>query len=97
MALPAQNPKSDAGPECRTSVRPLEAKAVAERIGQRRTLWQILAVLAEIEEQQGNISEARSYRDEARNIIDYIAGHAGSELRSSFLSMPQVMSLLKNV
>jgi tetratricopeptide (TPR) repeat protein len=71
-----------------------EARAVAGKIGQRTVLWQILAALAEIEEQQGNKGKAKTYRDEARNIIDFIAGHSGSELRSSFLSMPEVMSLL---
>ena len=71
-----------------------EARAVAGKIGQRTVLWQILAALAEIEEQQGNKDKAKTYRDEARNIIDYIAGHSGSELRSSFLSMPEVMPLL---
>jgi hypothetical protein len=72
-----------------------EARAVAEKIGQRTVLWQILAALAEIEEEQGNNGKAKSYRDEARNIIDYIAGHSGSEeLRASFLSLPEVKTLL---
>ena len=71
-----------------------EARAVAEQIGQRRILWQILALLSELEEQQGNSSEARTCREEARNIIDYIADHSSEELRASFLSLPEVMSLL---
>jgi len=71
-----------------------EAKAIAAQIGQRRILWQILAVLVEIEEEQGNNETARTYREEARKIIDYIAGNSGSELQSSFLSLPQVTSLL---
>jgi tetratricopeptide (TPR) repeat protein len=71
-----------------------EARAVAGKIGQRTVLWQILAALAEIEEQQGNKGKAKTYRDEARNIVDYIAAHSGSELRSSFLSLPEVKIFL---
>ena len=74
-----------------------EARAVAGKIGQRRVLWRILTALVELEEQQGNSGNAKTYRDEARQVVDYIARHSGSELRSSFLSMPEVMSLLKNV
>lgn len=74
-----------------------EARAVAAKIGQRRVLWQILAALVEIEAQQGNSGKARIYRQEARSIVEYIADHnASDELRSSFLSMPAVKSLLLN-
>ncbi len=71
-----------------------EARAVAAKIGQRRVLWQILAVLAELEEKQGNSDKAKTYRIEARIIVDYIVDHSGSELRSSFLSMPEVEGIL---
>jgi tetratricopeptide (TPR) repeat protein len=72
-----------------------EAKAVAAKIGQRPILWQILAVLVEIEEEQGNNETAKTYREEARKIIDYMAGHSGSEeLRASFLSLPEGRVLL---
>ena len=71
-----------------------EANAAAEKIGQRRVLWQILAALAKIEEQQGNSAKAKAHRDEARQIVDYIAGHSGSQLRAALLSIPEVKSLL---
>jgi hypothetical protein len=72
-----------------------EAARVAEGIGHRRLLWQILAVLAKVETNQGNIALAQAARDRAREIIDYIADHAGDdELRKSFLALPEVLSVL---
>ena len=72
-----------------------DARSVATEIGQRRVLWQILAALAEFEERQGNSSKARTYRHEARKVIDTIAEHCGSQLRPSFLSMPAVQAVLQ--
>jgi class 3 adenylate cyclase/tetratricopeptide (TPR) repeat protein len=72
-----------------------EAAQVAEEIGQRRLLWQILAVLAEVETRQGNAAAAQTARGRAREVIDYIARHAGdSGLRESFLALPEVQSVL---
>lgn len=70
-----------------------DARSVAETIGQRRVLWQILAEMAEIEDRRGNGDTAGTYRDQARHVIDYIVEHSGSELRSSFLSMPEVQAI----
>jgi class 3 adenylate cyclase/tetratricopeptide (TPR) repeat protein len=72
-----------------------EGAQVAEEIGQRRLLWQILAALAEVETKQGNIAAAQSTRGRAREVIDYIADHAGDdELRQPFLALPEVRSIL---
>ncbi|MFN2224388.1 MAG: hypothetical protein ACK2UH_17660, partial [Candidatus Promineifilaceae bacterium] len=58
-------------------------------------LWQILAALAEVETRQGNAAAAQTARGRAREVIDYIANHAGdSGLRESFLALPEVQSVL---
>lgn len=72
-----------------------EAAQVAEGIGDRRLLWQIQAALAEVETKQGNIAVAQTAFGRAREVIDYIADHAGDdELRESFLALPEVLSVL---
>jgi tetratricopeptide (TPR) repeat protein len=73
----------------------LEARALSEEANGRRMLWQILATLAEFEDWRGNAAAAGELRGRAREIIDYIAAHAGDEeLRASFLSQPEVAALL---
>jgi predicted ATPase len=74
-----------------------EAAEVAEEIRYRRSLWQILAVLAEVETKRGNATAAGTARGRAREIIDYIAEHAGEDgLRETFLAMPEVQSVLSS-
>ena len=74
-----------------------EARAAAERQGSRRALWPVLTVLAELEAERGNGTEADSLRHQAREIVEYISDHADSpELRDSFTSLPQVKSLLES-
>jgi len=70
-----------------------DARLTAEEIGQRRVLWRILAEMAEIEDRRGNGDTAGTYLYQARHVIDYIVEHSGSELRSSFLSMPEVQAI----
>ena len=73
----------------------VSAKAVAEENGERTFLWQILATLSELESISGKQSEAEKLREQALEVIDYIAEHAGSdELRDSFLAQPDVARLL---
>jgi predicted ATPase len=60
-----------------------QARTAAKTLGSRRLLWQILAQLAEIENDQ---DKAAALNAEAREHIDYIAAHISSEeLRDSFL------------
>ena len=70
------------------------ARTAAESLGARRHLWPILAALAEIAGRQGNDSEARLFRGEAKEHIAYIAGHAG-EHRASFLALPAVAAICR--
>jgi len=68
-----------------------EARAEAEAIGARRILWQIMLTLSDLEALHGHHAEAESLRQQAREIIGYIADHTGSpELRASFLGLPDV-------
>ena len=71
----------------------MEARAEAESLGSRRALWPILAALAEIEAGRGNHTEAQMLRQQAREIIAYIAGHCPPDLRASFLNLPDVQTV----
>jgi hypothetical protein len=72
-----------------------EARAEAEALTSRRILWEILHTLSEVEAARGNAAEAEVLRGQAREIITYIADHAGSpDLRASFLSLPKVRDVL---
>jgi tetratricopeptide (TPR) repeat protein len=67
------------------------ARAEAEALGSRWALWQILAALAQIEE---DADQAAQLRQEAQVIITYIAEHiSDTELRASFLSLPAVCTV----
>ena len=71
------------------------AKTVAEDTDERTILWQILATLIEIETTSNNEPEAEKLRQQAQEIITYIADHAGTaELRASFLASLQGFSVV---
>lgn len=70
----------------------LKARETAEAQEERAVLWQILVSLAEVEETCGDVEAAGKLRDEAREVVGYIAEHAG-ELRESFLEQPEIQSL----
>jgi hypothetical protein len=73
-----------------------DARQVAEGLGSRRTLWPILAELAELEVERGDKPAALELRRGAAEIIDYIAEHAGSaDLAESFLNQPAVQAVLR--
>jgi tetratricopeptide (TPR) repeat protein len=74
-----------------------EARAVAEALGARRALWPVLAALAETEAGRGNTTEAQTLRQQARELIQYIADHCPPELRASFLSLPEVRAVLDSI
>jgi tetratricopeptide (TPR) repeat protein len=72
-----------------------EAHAEAQAIGVRRKLWQILALLGEIEAASGNQVEAQAARAQAREVIEYIAAHAPTDLSKSFLNSREVRAVLE--
>ncbi len=70
-----------------------EARAGAEAIGERISLWRILADLSELERALGNESEADDLKGQALEVIQYIAGHTPLELRATFLDQPAVRKM----
>ncbi len=72
-----------------------EARAEAEAQNARWSLWRILSMLSQTEAQEGNPEEAERTRDQARELLDYIAGHTPPDLRDSFLKLPEVRAVLE--
>jgi tetratricopeptide (TPR) repeat protein len=66
------------------------ARSEAAAIDGRMILWQILSALSEAEAAQGNHAEAQALRQQAREIVAYVADHCPPELRASFLAWPHV-------
>ena len=73
----------------------LEAKSESENLGERREYWKILAGLAEIEQQQGNLEKAIKYQQLAKETITYIADHI-SDLRllGKFQRLPEIARIM---
>lgn len=65
----------------------LEARTVAEAMGSRRTLWFILFALSRLETDP---TEAERLRQQAREIVAYIAGQTPADSRGSFFGLPTV-------
>ena len=68
-----------------------EARNVAEATDARWILWQILTVLAQLED---DTTQAEYLHQQAHNIIYYVADHTPLKLRDSFLNLPQVQQVL---
>lgn len=67
------------------------ARAEAEALGSRWALWQILATLAQIEE---DAEQAAQLCGEAQAIVTYVADHISEpDLRVSFLNLPAVCAI----
>lgn len=71
------------------------ARAEAQAQTSRRTWWQILFALSEAQAASGNAEEAERLRAEACMIVEYIVAHTPSELRASYLNLPNVRSVMK--
>jgi tetratricopeptide (TPR) repeat protein len=80
------------------------ARAEAESVNLRRTLWQILAELSGIERERGNELEARTLLAQSRAVIDEIVARtpddptrlSGINLRASFLNLPMVRQVINS-
>jgi tetratricopeptide (TPR) repeat protein len=71
----------------------LEAHAEAQAIGSRRMLWRILTALASIEDDP---AEGERLRRQAQETVEYIIRHISDpELRTSFLNLPEVQSVVE--
>ena len=72
-----------------------QAHREADALGGKRIAWQILAILAEVEEQLGNEATAADLRQAARTALGYVIEQIPEgELRASFLALPEVSDLL---
>ncbi len=69
-----------------------QAQDEALRLGARWSLWQILALLADVIEPRA-AEDAGNLRRQARAIVDDIASHTPDELRTSFLNISAVTRL----
>jgi predicted ATPase len=73
----------------------LEARDEAQKILARPVLWQILALLSELERERGKDEAAEERRQEAVEVIEFIAEHTGSaELTAGFLGLPKVQGVV---
>jgi hypothetical protein len=72
------------------------AQAEAERLGQRRTLWEILARRAELEARSGDAAATRRFRQAARAEIDRVAAALPPALRAAFVNLPAARSVLES-
>ena len=72
-----------------------EALAEAEKQGSRRALWSILPALARLAAHTGATTDAEALCLRAKEIIAYIADHAGTpELRSAYLNSTKMKGLM---
>ena len=72
-----------------------EARAEAEAIGARWTLWQALAALSRLEKVRGNAAEAEDLRRQAAEAVEDISRQIeADDLRQSFLALPDVREVL---
>jgi tetratricopeptide (TPR) repeat protein len=72
----------------------VEARAEAEALGARRTLWRVLDALSRLEDDP---SRSQALRQAAREVIRYMVAHIDQDdLRASFLSLPDVRAALRD-
>ena len=72
-----------------------EARALAEKIGLPKELWQIQSRIGELHERRGETREARQAFSIAAQTLSTLAQKIGDEeLREGFLSAPQVRRVL---
>ena len=71
------------------------ARAMAQEQGSKRALWLILFEMSQVASLERNHGESDRLLEQARETVNYIAGHCGSsEIRDSFLNVPQVRKVL---
>jgi tetratricopeptide (TPR) repeat protein len=73
------------------------ARALAERMPSRQALWQILLEQSRVAGARGEAAQAKMLRDQARDVVNYIADHIGeSKLQASFLALPDVCAVMES-
>jgi hypothetical protein len=92
LALARAHVAADRFEEARDEV--AEAIEQAERLGERRVLWEALAVSADVHDRIGAGPTASDLRRRARAIVDEIsAGLSDADLQRRFLSRDDVHAL----
>jgi prefoldin subunit 5 len=72
-----------------------EARALAQKIGLPKELWQIQSRIGELHERRGEIEEACAAFSRAAQTLRELAQKIGDEeLREGFLAAPQVRRVL---
>jgi tetratricopeptide (TPR) repeat protein len=73
-----------------------QARAEAESLGSRRSLWPILLMQSDLELKRGHPTEAEQLRRQAQEIITYMAEHIDQpDLRAAFLNRAEVQSVMR--
>lgn len=71
------------------------ARAIAQKTGSRRMLWQILLGLSRVARSRGNAERAEQLRAEARAVVSFISDHLREEEpHTAFLNLPDVREVL---
>jgi tetratricopeptide (TPR) repeat protein len=73
-----------------------EALTVSQEVGERRVRWQILGSLAELQARRGNASGAEEWRDQAGEVLGFIADRSPPNLHGSFLARPDVRAITEH-
>ncbi|MCH7663362.1 MAG: hypothetical protein IH859_05770, partial [Chloroflexi bacterium] len=74
-----------------------QARQLAEEFNSRIILWRIYAELSRQAAGRGDDSEAAAMKENAADVIDFIADHTGTdELKASFLATEGVKQILSN-
>jgi tetratricopeptide (TPR) repeat protein len=73
-----------------------QAHAEAEAINARRTLWAILIMQNQLEIRRGRSPEAQVLQMQSRAAINHLADQCPSDLRESFLNLPDVKQMMNN-
>lgn len=64
-----------------------QAIQLSDEMGARRELWRMCRMLAELEQEQGNLEDSACLQDKARAAITFVVEHIGApELRATFLA-----------
>ena len=73
----------------------MQARRQAEAIQSRYRVWPILFTLLEMEMERGDAAQIERVRQQAREVIEYIAGHTPAPYRESFLDLPDVRTVMQ--
>lgn len=70
-----------------------ETETYARRMHARFALWETLALLSDLAQQRGEAERAHTLKQEAREIVAWLADHAPDDLRYTFLAQEKVRKI----